>query len=46
MLEHHAETAAGNPVGRLAGDVLAFEDDPAAARPFDAHDRLHRRRLA
>src|SRR5262249_54233100 len=32
--------------GRLAGDVLALEHDPAASRPVDAHERLAKRGLA
>src|SRR5262249_3642562 len=32
--------------GRLAGDVLALEHDPAAPRPVDAHERLAKRGLA
>src|ERR1700738_5131845 len=46
MLKHHAETLARDLVRGQAGDVFALEDDIACRRAFDAHDRLHRGRLA
>src|SRR6476646_3901332 len=46
MLEHHAKTLARDLVRGKAGDVFALENDIAGGRAFDAHDRLHRGRLA
>src|ERR1700732_2006411 len=46
MLEHHTKALACDLVRGQAGDVFALEHDFARARAFDAHDRLHRGRLA
>src|ERR1700733_12300263 len=46
MLKYHAETLARDLVRGKAGDVFAQEDDLARGRALDAHDRLHRGRLA
>src|ERR1700689_5163062 len=46
MLKHHAKTLARDLVRGKAGDIFALEDDIARGRPFDAHDGLHRGRLA
>src|SRR6202007_3039701 len=46
VLKHHAETLARDLVRGQAGDVLALENHISRCRAFDAHDRLHRRRLA
>src|SRR6202521_560336 len=46
MLKHHAKTLARDLVRGQAGDVFTLEDDFARARTLDAHDRLHRGRLA
>src|ERR1700724_3124644 len=46
MLKHHAEALARDLVRGKAGDVFALENDIARGRAFDAHDRLHRGRLA
>src|SRR6202789_3800375 len=46
MLKHHAKTLPRDLVRGKAGDVFALENDIARGRPFDAHDGLHRGRLA
>ena len=46
MLEHHAEPFPRDLVRGKAGNVLALKNHIAGGRPLDAHDRLHRGRLA
>src|ERR1700731_2640501 len=46
MLEHHAKTLPRDLVRGKAGHVFAQKNDIARGRAFDAHDRLHRGRLA
>ncbi len=43
---HQAEAQTGDGMRRQARERLPLEVDPAAARPVEAHDGAHRRRLA
>src|SRR5439155_5943777 len=46
VLERAADAALGDRMWRLAGDVLAVEDDPAGRRLVDAGQHVEERRLA
>lgn len=46
FLGHEPQAAAGDDMGRPAGDALALEDHCLGARVYKPHKRLHQRRLA